>query len=204
MAGTYLTGRRLFTKPTFSFQAFVGLAIPLCFVTMASQNAPGVAVLRNAGYETPANPLVTTTGIISFLLVPFGAHGINLAAITAAICTGREAHNDTSRRYVAGVFCGLFYILIGTFGATLASVFTSLPEEFVTALAGLALLGALGGGLTGSFASEHRREPALITFLATTSGFTFFGIGAPFWGLVAGAVSNFILFGNIRNLRKAN
>jgi benzoate membrane transport protein len=118
-----------FTQPTFSFQAFVGLAIPLCFVTMASQNAPGLAVLRNAGYETPANPLVTTTGVISLILAPFGAHGINLAAITAAICTGREAHHAPSRRYIAGFFCGLFYILIGTFGATLASLFTSLPED---------------------------------------------------------------------------
>ena len=191
-----------FTSPSFSLSALVGLGIPLCFVTMASQNAPGIAVLQTAGYRIPASPLVATTGIASFLLAPFGAHGINLAAITAAICTGPEAHASRNRRYIAGVACGAFYLIVGAFGATVAGVFSSLPATLIASLAGLALLGALTGGLVGALADETRREPALVTFLITASGISFFGVGAAFWGLLGGVLASGILFGSLRPVVK--
>jgi benzoate membrane transport protein len=181
------------TMPAFSLSALIGLGIPLCFVTMASQNAPGIAVLQTAGYQVPVSPLVTTTGLATILLAPFGAHGINLAAITAAICTGVEAHPAPQRRYVAGLVCGAFYVLVGAFGAVVANVFSALPESLIASLAGLALLGALSSALGTAMADEKGREPALITFLLTASGVTFFGIGAAFWGLLAGLLTDAIL-----------
>ena len=192
----------VFTLPIFSLSALIGLGIPLCFVTMASQNAPGVAVLQTAGYRVPISPLITTTGLASLLLAPFGAHGINLAAITAAICTGHEAHAQPERRYVAGVACGASYVLagaFGAFGAVVAGLFSALPDTLISSLAGLALLGALAGGLGGAMADEKRRESALIAFLITASGVTFFGIGAAFWGLLVGVLADGILFGSFSN-----
>ncbi|HZW11888.1 MAG TPA: benzoate/H(+) symporter BenE family transporter [Noviherbaspirillum sp.] len=185
----------LFTTPHFSLSALIGLGIPLCFVTMASQNAPGIAVLRTAGYSTPVNPLITTTGLTSLLLAPFGAHGINLAAITAAICTGPEAHPEPARRYIAGASCAMFYLLIGSFGATIASLFSALPAALIASLAGLALFGSLATGLGTAMSNDTKREPALIAFLVTASGISFLGIGAAFWGLGAGVLADWLLFG---------
>lgn len=183
------------TMPQFSLSAIIGIGIPLCFVTMASQNAPGIAVLRTAGYMTPINPLMVTTGVVSLLLAPFGAHGINLAAITAAICTGSEAHAKPARRYIAGVSCAVFYLVIGAFGATISSLFASLPAALIASLAGLALFGSLAAGLGNAMTDGVKREPALIAFLVTASGMTFFGIGAAFWGLGLGVLANWLLFG---------
>ncbi|AQR65810.1 benzoate transporter [Aquaspirillum sp. LM1] len=191
------------TTPSFSLSAIIGLGIPLCFVTMASQNAPGIAVLRTAGYDVPVNPLVTVTGLASVLLAPFGAHGINLAAITAAICTGAESHPLLARRYVAGVSCALLYLLVGSFGATMASVFASLPGVLIASIAGLALFSALANGLGVALANESQREPALITFLVTASGISFFGIGAACWGLVFGVLADRLLFGKM-TVRRAD
>ena len=137
--------------------------------------------------------LFRSTAIGSVLLAPFGSHGFNLAAITAAICTGREAHEQPGKRYVAGIACGVFYILMGTFGATLASVFSALPKELIASLAGLALFGAISAGLTGAMADEKQREAALITFLVTASGMSFLGLAAAFWGLIFGLVAHFVL-----------
>lgn len=190
------------TAPRFSIAAIVGLGVPLCFVAMASQNAPGIAVLRTAGYSTPIDPLVTTTGLASLLLAPLGAHGINLAAITAAICTGSEAHPHPSRRYVAGFFCGAFYVAIGAFGATIASVFSALPGALIAALAGLALFGSLAAGLATAMSDDVKREPALITFLVTASGISVFGIGAAFWGLLAGVMADWLLFEFLQKRRR--
>lgn len=170
---------------------------------MASQNAPGIAVLRTAGYDLPVNPLVTVTGLASVLLAPFGAHGINLAAITAAICTGAESHPLLARRYVAGVSCALLYLLVGSFGATMASVFASLPGVLMASIAGLALFSALANGLGVALANESQREPALITFLVTASGISFFGIGAACWGLVFGVLADRVLFGKM-TVRRAD
>lgn len=188
----------VFTAPTFSLDAIIGLGIPLCIVTMASQNAPGISVLRADGYETPASPLIATTGIASLLLAPFGSHGINLAAITAAICTGKEAHPDPAKRYVAGIACGAFYLVFGMFGATIASVFSAMPKELTAVIAGLALFASLSSSLASAMSDVTQRESALVTFLVTISGISIGGIGAAFWGLIAGVVTNMILTGDVR------
>ena len=160
---------------------------------MASQNVPGVAVLRAAGYTTPVSPLVGWTGFATLVLAPFGAYALNLAAITAAICMGREAHEDPARRYVAAVAAGVGYLAIGLFGATVGAVFAAFPRELVLAIAGLALLGTIGSGLATAVRDEAQREPALVTFLVTASGVSLFGIGSAFWGLVAGALALAVL-----------
>lgn len=179
----------VFTAPRFSLQAVVSLALPLFIVTMASQNLPGVATIRAAGYDMPVSKLITITGVTTLLLAPFGAFALNLAAITAAICMGREAHADPARRYTAAVVCGLLYCIVGTFGAAVTGALSAFPRELVVAIAGLALLGTIGNALAVAFKDEAHREAALITFLVTMSGVTIAGIGAAFWGMVAGAVS---------------
>ncbi len=179
----------VFTMPRFTFPALIGVALPLFVVTMASQNVPGVAVIRASGFRVPISPLVGWTGLATTVLAPFGAFALNLAAITAAIVTGREAHEDPRRRYVAAVAAGVFYLLVGLFGATVAALFAAFPAELVLAVAGLALLGAIGGGLAAALAQEREREPALVTFLVTASGVTMLGIGSAFWGLAAGVLA---------------
>lgn len=186
--------RPVFTAPTFSASALVGVAIPLFAVTMASQNMTGVAVMRAAGYgDTPVSPLVGWTGLTTVLLAPFGGYTFNLAAITAALCMGREAHEDRDRRYVAAVAAGVFYLLTGVFGATVGALFAAFPRELVMAVAGLALLNTIGGGLAAAVKEEEGREPALVTFLVTASGVSLFGIGSAFWGLVAGLLALAVL-----------
>ncbi|UFS69542.1 benzoate/H(+) symporter BenE family transporter [Geomonas sp. RF6] len=182
----------LFTMPDFSFSAIASVAIPLFMVTMASQNVPGVATIRTFGYRPPISPLITWTGASSLLLAPFGAYAINLAAITAAITMGREAHHDPDKRYMAAVAAGIFYLVVGLFGASVAALFAMFPHEMIVALAGLALLGTIGNGLAAALQSEKDREPAVITFLVTASGLTLFGIGAAFWGIVAGIVATLV------------
>jgi benzoate membrane transport protein len=176
--------------PEFSLAALVGVALPLFVVTMASQNLPGVAVIRACGYggRIPVSRAVGWTGVATLLLAPFGAFALNLAAITAAICMGREAHEDPERRYAAAVAAGVFYVLVGLSGATVAAVFAALPRELVLGIAGIALFGTIAGALAGAVAQESDREAALVTFLVTASGLTLGGIGAAFWGLVAGGV----------------
>ena len=182
----------VFTAPEFTWRATVSLALPLFVVTMASQNLPGVAAIRAAGYDLPISRLITLTGVTTLLLAPFGAFALNLAAITAAICMGREAHPDPARRYTAAVVCGAIYCLIGLFGAAVTGVLTAFPRELVLAVAGLALLGSIGGGLAVAMKDELHREAALITFLVTLSGVTLGGIGSAFWGVVAGALALFV------------
>lgn len=182
--------RPVLVMPQFTWAAIVGVALPLFVVTMASQNVPGVAILRAHGYTaTPISPLIGWTGLATLLLAPFGAYALNLAAITAAICMGRDAHEDARRRYVAAVAAGFFYVLIGLFGATVAALFAALPKELVMAIAGIALFGTIGNGLASALGHEEGREAALVTFLVTASGLTLFGIGSAFWGLVAGLVT---------------
>lgn len=184
--------RPQWTSPVFSWQACISLALPLCVVTMASQNLPGVAVIRSAGYQMPISRLIGGTGVVNLLLAPFGAFGLNLAAITAAICMGPEAHPDSSKRYTAAVWCGLFYVLIGIFGAVVAGLLAAFPKELVMAIAGLALLGSIGGGLLVAMQQDSSREPALITFLVTLSGVVIAGVGSAFWGVVAGSLALFV------------
>ncbi|WP_426801934.1 benzoate/H(+) symporter BenE family transporter [Xanthomonas campestris] len=175
--------------PGLSWAALFGLAIPLFVVTMASQNVPGVAVMRASGYTVPISPTIGWIGVVNTVLAPFGGYALNLAAITAAICMGREAHEDPTRRYPAAVAAGVFYIVIGLFGATVAAVFAAFPRELVMAIAGIALLGTIGNSLAAALREEPEREAALITFLVTASGLTLGGIGASFWGLLAGAIT---------------
>ena len=185
--------RPVWITPEISASTVIGVALPLFIVTMASQNAPGVAVIRASGYPVPISPVIGWTGVATVILAPFGAFALNLAAITAAICMGREAHEDTARRYVASVSAGFFYILIGLFGATVGALFAAFPRELVAAIAGLALIGTIGNGLALALKNERDREPALITFLVAASGVTLFGIGSAFWGLIAGSLTLLVL-----------
>jgi benzoate membrane transport protein len=182
----------VFTAPVFTVSALVSLALPLFVVTMASQNLPGVAAIRATGYDLPISRLVTMTGVATFVLAPFGAFALNLSAITAMICMGREAHEDPARRYTAAVTCGAMYIVIGLFGAAVAGLLAAFPRELVAAIAGLALLGSIGGGLSGALKDDATREAALITFLVTLSGVSLWGIGSAFWGVCAGALALFV------------
>ena len=179
----------IFIAPTFSLAAVVGIALPLFIVTMASQNVPGVAVIRASGYAIPISPVIGWTGVANLLLAPFGAFALNLAAITAAICMGREAHEDASRRYVAAIAAGVFYVVVGLFGATVAALFAAFPKELILAIAGIALLGTIGNSLAAALREESDREPALVTFLVTASGLSLAGIGSAFWGLLAGVAT---------------
>ena len=178
-----------FTMPAFSLQAVLSLALPLFVVTMASQNLPGVAAIRTAGYTMRISPIISLTGVVTLLLAPFGAFALNLSAITAAICMGEQAHPDPAKRYTAAVACGLMYGLIGIFGAAVSGLLLAFPTELVAAIAGLALLGSIGSGLAVAVAQEDHREAAVITFLVTLSGVSLWGIGSAFWGVLAGALA---------------
>ena len=182
----------VFTAPRFTLAAAVSLALPLFVVTMASQNLPGVAVMRATGYQMPVSGLITLTGLATLVLAPFGAFALNFSAITAAICMGPEAHEDPARRYTAAVSCGVLYTVLGLFGAVVAGLLTAFPKELVAVIAGLALLGSIGGGLAAALQDEKQREAALITFLVTLSGVVIAGIGSAFWGVVAGAAALFV------------
>jgi len=187
----------VFTQPSFSWHALLSVALPLFLITLTGQYMPGMLVLRNDGFKTSANPIVALTGLGSLLMAPFGSHAFNIAAITAAICTGKEAHEEPSKRWVAGIAAGVFYILVGLFGVTLAAVFMALPSTFITTLAGLALLGTIGSSLTNALSDNTTREAALITFLASASNIQLFGIGSAFWGLLIGLIAYAILNGRV-------
>lgn len=187
----------VFTMPLFSFNALLSVALPLFLITLTGQYMPGMLVLRNDGFKTSANPIVTLTGLGSLLMAPFGSHAFNIAAITAAICTAREAHEQPSKRWIAGVAAGVFYILVGVFGVTLATLFMAFPATFIATLAGLALLGTIGGSLASAMAEAKAREAALITFLAAAANIQLLGIGGAFWGLVIGLVAYAVLNGRL-------
>ena len=180
------------TAPEFSLAAIVSLALSLFVVTMASQNLPGVAPMRASGFRLPLSNIITLTGVATMLLAPFGAFALNFSAITAAIYMDREAHSDTTHRCIAPVVCGAIYCVIGTFGATVTGVLSAFPRELVAAIAGFALLGTIGTGLGSALKEDTHREAALITFLVTLSGLSLWGIGAAFWGVVAGALALFV------------
>ncbi|UWQ75252.1 benzoate/H(+) symporter BenE family transporter [Leisingera sp. M658] len=179
-----------FVMPAFSLPVLIGIGLPLYIVTMSSQNMPGVVALKACGYETPVSASLTVTGLASLLLAPFGGFAFNLAAITAAICAGPEADENPDTRYLAGVMTGLVYILVGLGGATVISLFLIAPKALVATVAGLALLSTIGNSLSAALSDAKGREAALITFMTTVSGVSFFGIGAPFWALVLGLAVN--------------
>ncbi len=186
----------VFTMPHFTWSAAVSLALPLFVVTMASQNLPGVAAIRAAGYShsrekpgIPVSGMITLTGLATLVLAPFGAFALNFSAITAAICMGEEAHPDRDKRYTAAVSCGALYILIGIFGSAITGALTAFPKELIAAIAGLALLGTIGSALSVALRDDFHREAALITFLVTLSGVVIAGVGSAFWGVIAGALA---------------
>lgn len=175
-----------FIMPVFSPSALLGIALPLFIVTMASQNIPGIAVLQANGYKPDPTPLFRATGLFSLAAAPFGGHAVNLAAITAAICAGPEAHPDPSKRWVAALVAGIFYVLFGLLATAATAVFSAAPPVLIQAVAGLALLGAFASSLVAALSNAESREAAAITFIVAASGLTLFGIGGAFWGLIAG------------------
>jgi benzoate membrane transport protein len=179
----------VWTAPAFSVSAAVGLALPLFIVTMASQNLPGVAAQRAAGYDTPVSPPLVATGLTGLVLAPLGGYAFNLAAITAAICMGREAGDDPARRYTAAIAAGVFYGLAGLAGGAVVGLLQAFPRELVLAVAGLALLGTIATGLAMALKEERHRDAAVMTFLVTLSGVSLAGIGSAFWGVVAGTMA---------------
>ncbi|MGE6109721.1 benzoate/H(+) symporter BenE family transporter [Aeromonas sobria] len=173
-------------SPSFSLDALFGIALPLFIVTMTSQNMPGIAILRAHDYSVSSSSLIGWTGILGAVLAPFGGFAFNLAAITAAICMGKEVDQDPSRRWAAPVWAGGFYLLSGVFGATVVTLFNGFPPTLVTAIAGFALLGTIGNSLHAALQQDEEREAALLTFLITASGISLLGVGAACWGLLIG------------------
>ncbi len=174
------------TMPVLDAAALVGIGVPLFVVTMASQNIPGIAVLSVNGYRPDAGPLLRMTGIFSLLAAPFGSHAVNLAAITAAICAGPDAHPDASRRWIAACVAGAGYVAFGLMAGAAAAVVSASPPVLIEAVAGLALLGSFAAALSAALAQPAEREAAAVTFLVAASGVTLLGVSGAFWGLVAG------------------
>ena len=180
----------VFVMPEFSLVALISVGLPLYLVTMTSQNMPGVVALKASGYTPPVSASVTVTGIATMVLAPFGGYGFNLAAITAAICAGPEADEDPRTRYKAAVVSGIVYCIFGLLGAAVISLFLIAPKALVVTVAGLALLNTIGNSLNAALSQPDQREAALVTFMTTVSGVTFFSIGAPVWALLFGAVTS--------------
>ena len=178
--------RPIFITPVFTIPSLIGIAIPLFIVTMASQNIPGMAVLALNEFRPDAGPLFTVTGLFSLLAAPFGGHAVNLAAITAALCAGPDAHLDPTRRYWSAVVAGGVYVVFGLLAGLATALIAVSPPVLIEAVAGLALLGAFGNSLLAAVSEPADREAAVITFVVAASGLTLFGIGGAFWGLIAG------------------
>ncbi|MBV8873130.1 MAG: benzoate/H(+) symporter BenE family transporter [Metakosakonia sp.] len=177
-----------FTRPVFNWTSFISIGIPFFLATMASQNAPGFATMQAAGYRAAVSPLIIFTGGLALLFSPFGVFSICIAAITAAICQNPDAHPDAAQRWKAAVAAGVFYLLAGVFGGSITALLAALPLSWIQTLAGLALLGTIGGSLEQALSQEKERDAAIVTFLVTASGVTLLGVGSAFWGLVAGGV----------------
>ena len=190
-----------FTLPHFTLQSLLGIGLPFFLVTMASQNAPGVATLNASGYQVPVSPLMTVTGLIALVMAPFGVFSVCIAAITAAICQSPDAHPDRHKRWLAAAAAGGFYLLAGIFGGAITALMTALPLAWIQMLAGLALLGTIGGSLQQALTHETERDAAIVTFLITASGITLGGIGSAFWGLIGGGICYTVL-GMARDWRK--
>jgi benzoate membrane transport protein len=183
----------IWTSPTFSVHSILSLALPLAVVTLVGQHMPGLAVLKTSGFNPPAKTMVVLTGFISLLFAPFGAHAINPSVVAASICTGAEAHDRPEKRYIAGIAAGLIYIGVGLFGGALAQLLGILPKTMIAALAGLALMGSIQGGLASVINHENHRDASIVTFLVAASGFQFLGLSAAFWSLLLGGLVYFIL-----------
>jgi len=177
-----------YTAPEFHWASLISIGLPFFLVTMASQNAPGFATMQAAGYHAPVSPLIVFTGLMALLLAPFGVYSVCIAAITAAICQGPEAHPDSAKRWLAAAAAGVFYLLAGIFGGSISALLAALPQAWLQTLAGLALLSTLSGSLQQALASARDRDAAMVTFLVSASGVTLLGIGSAFWGLIVGGI----------------
>ncbi len=197
--GELRVSRLVWVSPTFSLETIMGLGLPLYLVTMASQNLPGFAVLKANGYDVPSRPVLAVAGLASLATAGFCAHTTNLAAITASICTGPDAHPDKDKRWLCGPVYAAGYVVIALFGASLVALFASFPRALIVTVAGLALIGALAASLSASVAREEDRFVAVATFAVTASGISAFGIGSAFWGLAAGL----LIYGLDRIYRRA-
>ncbi|MBB5362785.1 benzoate/H(+) symporter BenE family transporter [Deinococcus humi] len=186
--GALLNVHLTFIRPAFSVQAFVAITVPSVLLAVASQHLPGLAILSASGYRrVPPRPLVALTGLAGLLAALFGSITLNLGAITAAICTGPDAHPDPARRFVAGLTCAAGYLALGLNAGVVLGLVSVLPVPLLQGLAGLALLGPLLLGREGTMAAEPRwREAALLTLVLTASAFTWLGVSAPVWGLGLG------------------
>ena len=182
-----------FISPEWSWNSTFNLAIPLILVSLTGQFLPGMAILKLSGYETPARPIIVASSIVSLAVACVGGITIVLAAITAALCTGKDAHELKEKRYIAGVANGIFYLLGGLFSGSIVMVFSLLPKELIAALAGLALIGAISANITTAMKDDGQRDSALITFLATASGMHFLGLSSVFWGVVIGMIAHYVL-----------
>lgn len=199
LEGSSLTGIGLelatptLIAPQWTWSSTLSLAIPLVLVSLTGQFLPGMAILRNSGYDTPAKPMLATLSLTSLVMALFGGITTVIAAITAALCTGKDAHENPDKRYIAGMANGFFYLLGGCFAGTIILLFSAMPKEFVAVLAGLALIGAIGANVMGAVEAADHREASIITFLATASGMSFFGLGSAFWGVVIGCAAYLVL-----------
>ena len=189
----------VFTMPKFSLTTIINVGLPLFVVTMASQNLPGIAMLRAHGFKTPASPLISWSGITGLLLAPFGGYAFNLAAITAAICMGKDVDIDPKKRYIAGIWTGIFCIFMGLFGAAVAGIFAAFPVELIMAIAGLALMTTIATNLKISLDCDVSKDAAIITFLTTASGMSLYGIGSAIWGLIFGLISYYIIKNKVKS-----
>ncbi|MDP3536376.1 MAG: benzoate/H(+) symporter BenE family transporter [Halomonas sp.] len=190
-----------FIRPEWTWNATLSLAIPLVLVSLTGQFLPGMAILRTSGYTAPAKPIVTVASLTSFFTAFFGGITTVIAAITAAICTSKEAHEDPGKRYIAGVANGVFYLIGAIFAGTIVALFTSLPGEFVAVLAGLALIGAITSNISAFAAEKSHLEASVVTFIATASGISFLGLGSAFWGVVIGALAYNLLHRRFRSFK---
>ncbi|SBS34588.1 Inner membrane protein YdcO [Marinomonas spartinae] len=181
-------GQFVWVWPQWNLGALLGVGVPLFIVTMTSQNIPGVTVMRSSRYNTPVSPLISWTGLTSIVLAPLGGFAFNLAAITAAICSGDDCHKDPKRRYIAGLSAGIFYTAAGLAGTSVVALFSAFPQAMVAAVAGIALLGTIAMNLKSAMSDDMCREPALVTFLVTASGVSFFGVASAFWGIILGGI----------------
>ncbi|KLF61439.1 benzoate transporter [Klebsiella aerogenes] len=179
--------------PQFTPSLLLSVGVPFFLVTMASQNAPGLATIQASGYRVPVSPLIVFTGALALLFSPFGVYSVCIAAITAAICQSPDAHPDADKRWLAAAAAGFFYLLAGLFGGSITALMAALPPVWIQMLAGLALLGTISGSLYQALGHESERDAAVVTFLVTASGVTLAGVGSAFWGLVLGGISYALL-----------
>ena len=186
----HLLAAPAWTTPTFSVASMIGIGVPLFVVTMATQNIPGIAVMRSFGYAPVAGRLFSAVGGASILSAPFGAPATCLAAITAAMCSNEDSHPDRDQRYWSAVMAGVFYCLFGVFAVAITGFAAHADPMLMGTLTGVALIGVMANATFAALEVPAEREAAILTFAITASGITVFGLGAAVWGLLAGGIAH--------------